>query len=69
MRNVKHFIITEIDGVKQYVRRCKITVAGRAVVTMTTTSKEKAKDFLTKEKVEAFYSRLGIGYAIEESRS
>ena len=65
---MKYYIITKIDGVKQYVRRCKVTNAGRGCVTMTTTNIEKAKDFESFKKVEDFYDRLGIGYAIETKK-
>lgn len=62
---MKVFIITKIFGVKHYVRRTKISKAGRGVVTMVTTNKEKAFDFSTLLKATDFKNRIGIGYAIE----
>lgn len=59
------FVITEINGVKHYVRRKSISAAGRAAVTMVTTNKGKALDFGSVEKATDFKDRLGIGYAIE----
>lgn len=61
----KCFVITEIEGVKQYVRRKSISAAGRVAVTMTTTNKGKALDFGSVRKATEFKNRLGIGYAIE----
>jgi len=66
-RTRKYFIITEIDNVKQYVRRKSITVNGRARVTMTTSNIDKAFDFGSNEKASDFLRKLGIGYAIEVS--
>jgi len=60
---MKYYIITEINGVKQYLRRYRINSHGYIAPTMFTTNINKAV-FFSLEKVTHFYSRMGIGYAI-----
>lgn len=59
------YVITAIDGEKQYVRRKLISSSGRGVVTMVTKNRLKAFDFGSIEKATSFKDKIGIGYAIE----
>lgn len=61
----KYFIITYINGIKNYVRRFRVGQYAVAV-TMFASTKEKAKYFEKKERAEYFISKMGIGYSIEE---
>lgn len=63
--NEKWFVVTQKEGVKQYVRRKSISSKGKAAVTMTTTNPLKALNFGTLKNATDFLSRIGIGYAIE----
>lgn len=58
-------IFTRIEGVKQYVRRIRVGKYS-TVVTMLTTSKDKAMDFGSFEKAQSRLKSFGIGYAIED---
>lgn len=57
-------IITEINGVKHYIRRLRISKYC-ITPTMLTVAQTKAYDFKTLEKATGMLSKMGIGYAIE----
>ncbi len=61
---MRYNIFTEIDGVKNYVRRIN-PHPNRIAVTMYTTSKTKAFDFRTQENATKSLRLMGIGKAIE----
>lgn len=63
----KYNIFTQIEGVKQYVRRIRRSERGVAV-TMLCVSNTKAKDFGSLEKVTEVKDKMGIGYAIEVNK-
>ncbi|GAC1661317.1 MAG: hypothetical protein NVS9B7_29250 [Flavisolibacter sp.] len=57
-------IFTEINGVKNYVRRIKVHKYN-VVVTMYTTHQPKAFDFKSIEIASGYLKKMGIGKAIE----
>ena len=61
---MKYHIFTEINGVKNYVRRINVGKYSTRV-TMYTATVDKAYDFLTAEKASHQLNRMGIGKAIE----
>lgn len=62
---MKYCIITEIEGIKNYMRRYRENKKGFIVPTMMTTNPEKALDFGKSEKASEVKSKMGIGFAIE----
>lgn len=60
----KYNIITEIEGVKQYVRRVRRRADGFITITMLS-GPNKAMDFGSLEKATIALNKMGIGKAIE----
>lgn len=58
-------IITEIEGVKHYIRRFNRLKSGYISITMLSTHQGKAFDFETQERATDALRRMGIGKAIE----
>ena len=58
-----YYIVTEINGIKQYVRRYRANSKGYIAVTMVTTNIHKAMKF-TQQRSSEIYNKMGIGYAI-----
>jgi len=61
----KYYLITRIEGAKQYVRLFRRKDKTRVAITMLCMTPSKAYDFETLERATQVKDALGIGYAIE----
>jgi hypothetical protein len=65
---MRYLIFTEIEGVKQWVRRFNRLKSGYISITMYSSAPGKAFDFQTQERASEALSKMGIGKAIETQK-